>query len=264
MTGRKKVALITGASGGIGRVIALKLAAEGYNVGIHYHTNLTAAQAVVKQAQGLGALAAPFGADACNVDALRLMISNVVDTFGKIDLLVNNAGITVLRSFLDVDEEMMSRLIAANLKAPFFLAQAAAKKMIEGKTQGNIINITSVQQRVNFPEASVYGTVKAALAKLTEHMAVELAPHGIRVNAIAPGYIKTNDGDLTPREQYIRSRIPLQQLGTAYDVAELVAFVASDAGKYLHGANIAIDGGMPLPSAADNLYTPRVVTDKLG
>lgn len=264
MENGRKVALVTGASGGIGQALAVRLAAAGYDMGVHYHSNRVGAEAVERQAEARGVRAAIFQADACEPAQMRHMVRACVASFGRIDVLVNNVGLTVLRPFLEVDDALYDRLLAANVKTPYFTAQEAALSMVSLGLRGCIVNITSVQQRVNFPEASVYGATKAALAKLTEHMAVELSPYGIRVNAVAPGYINTKEGPLSPRAAHIQARVPLQRLGRAEDVANLVAFIVSEESGYLQGANIAVDGGMPLPSAADNLYTPRVVTDKLG
>ena len=260
---KNKTALITAASGGIGRSIALKLAREGYHIGVHYHSNREEALRIKKEAESFGVRAELFQGDAEEPERMAAMARDFTACFGRIDVLVNNAGITVLRSFLDVDEKMMHRLWAADWETPYFVAQEAARSMIRGRTGGSIINITSVQAKINFPDASVYGPIKAALVKLTEHLAVELAQYGIRVNAVAPGYINTAHTE-SARAQYIKSRIPLQRLGKGDDVAEMVAFLCSDAGAYITGANIPIDGGRPLPSSADNYYTPRVVTDKLG
>ncbi len=258
-----KTALITAASGGIGKSIALKLARDGYHIGIHYRSNLEEAVRIQREAESFGVRAELFQGDAEKTEQMVEMARGFIACFGRMDVLINNAGITVLRSFLDVDEKLMHRLWAADWETPYFVAQEAARCMIRERTGGSIINITSVQAKINFPDASVYGPIKAALVKLTEHMAVELAQYGIRVNAVAPGYINTADSE-SARAQYIKSRIPLQRLGKGEDVAEMVAFLCSDAGAYITGANIPIDGGMPLPSAADNYYTPRIITDKLG
>lgn len=259
----RKAALITGASGGIGSAIARAMAQAGYDIGIHYRSSREEAEALAREAEVLGVRAALFQGDAADVGRMRALTREFVETFGRIDVLVNNVGITVLRPFLEADEELAERLFTVDFKTPYFVAQEAARAMVAKKIPGCIINITSVQARINFPEASLYGSMKAAMVKLTEHMAVELSQYGIRVNAIAPGYINTQD-TLSPRAAYIQSRNPLQRLGKGEDIAHMAVFLASPEGGYINGANIAVDGGMPLPSAADNLYTPRVITDKIG
>ena len=259
----RKAALITGASGGIGKSIALRLARDGFDIGIHYRSNREEAERIKGEAEVLGVRAAIFQADAAAPGEMAAMVRAFANAFGRMDALINNAGVTVLRSFLEVDDEMLERLWTVNFKTPYFVAQEAAKQMIQRKIPGEIINVTSVQAKINFPDASVYGSLKAALVKLTEHMAVELSQYGIRVNAIAPGYILTSCEE-SARAQYIKSKIPLQRLGKGEDVADLAAFLCSENGAYINGANIPVDGGMPLPSAADNLYTPRVITDKIG
>jgi len=261
--GKRKAALITGASGGIGKAIALRLAEEGWDIGIHYRSSRQSAEEIAIMAEEMGVSARLFQAEAADISQMRKMVRDFSAAFGRMDALINNVGVTVLRPFLEVDEALMDQLTTVDFKTPYFTAQEAAKSMIAAGNGGVIINITSVQQQINFPEASIYGSLKAALAKLTEHMAVELAPYEIRINAIAPGYINTSS-DISPRAAYIQSRIPLQRLGKGADIAAVAAFLISEQANYITGANIAVDGGMPLPSAADNLYTSRVLTDKMG
>ena len=260
---QRKAALITGASGGIGQAIALRLAKEGYDIGIHYRSSKRNADEIAKLAESMGVCAKLFQADATDIFQMKNMVRDFSSAFGRMDVLINNVGVTVLRPFLEVDEALMDQLTTVDFKTPYFTAQEAAKAMIAAGNGGVIINITSVQQKINFPEASIYGSMKAALAKLTEHMAIELAAYQIRVNAIAPGYINTQES-ISARAAYIQSRLPLQRLGTGEDIAAMTAFLVSDQANYITGANMAVDGGMPLPSAADNLYTPRVLTDKMG
>lgn len=259
-----KNALITGSSSGIGKFILLKLAQEGWNVGVHYAHSAARAEAVAQEARSFGVKAEIYGADAADTAAMKNMVRSFVEDFGSIDLLVNNVGVTILRSFLDVTEELFDQIVNINVKACYFTTQEAAKAMIAGGVRGNIINITSVQQQTCFPDASLYGSLKAALAKLTTHLTVELAPHGIRVNAVAPGTIETEDRVMTPRFEYLQSRIPMGRLGKPEEIAATVAFLVSGQADFIQGANIVIDGGAMAPSFIDNLYTPRVVTDKLG
>ncbi|MDW7659072.1 MAG: SDR family oxidoreductase [Bacillota bacterium] len=257
-----KCALITGSSSGIGKAIALKLANDGYDIGINYAHNKNAAQSVVTEVRNIGVAADIFQVDIGNIPELKDLFHAFLNVFGKIDLLVNNAGITRCRPFIDVNEELFDELCNTNFKSHYFLTQFAARNMIENKIHGNIINITSIHQQTAMPETSVYGSFKSAFAKFTHHAAVELAPYGIRVNAVAPGAINTSN-DVNERAQYLASRVPMGRLGLPDEIASVVSFLVSDAASYINGANILVDGGILLPSYVDNLYTPRVVTDKM-
>lgn len=259
----EKCALVTGSSSGIGKAIALQLANDGYDIGINYAHNKDAALAITSEIRHIGVAAEVFQADIGSFSELKSLFDAFLKAFGKIDLLVNNAGITRCRPLIEVTEELFDELCNTNFKSHFFLTQYAAQNMIEHKIQGNIINITSIHQQTAMPETSVYGSFKSAFAKFTHHAAVELAPYGIRVNAVAPGAINTSHNPLNERAQYLASHVPMGRLGLPEEVASVVSFLISDAASYINGANILVDGGILLPSYVDNLYTPRVVTDKM-
>jgi NAD(P)-dependent dehydrogenase (short-subunit alcohol dehydrogenase family) len=258
-----KSALVTGSSSGIGRAIAIKLAQLGYDVGINYAHRVENAEKTAEESRKYGIRAEIFGADVGDMAQLNAMFDGFFRNFGKIDLLVNNAGVTRCRPLIDVTEEMFDTICHTNFKSHYFATQLAAKDMIAQGIAGNIINITSIQQQTAFPETSVYGSFKAAFAKFTHHAAVELAPYGIRVNAVAPGVIDVQDGKVTPRGEYLISRVPTGRMGRPEEVAEAVGFLVSNAASYINGVNLLVDGGIMLPSYVDNLYTPRVITDKI-
>lgn len=258
-----KCALITGSSSGIGKAIAMKLANDGYNIGINYAHNKDAALTVAAEIRNLGAVAEVFQADVGKTTELKAMFHDFTNAFGAINLLVNNAGITRCRPLIEVTEELFDEICNTNFKSHYFLTQYAARNMIEQRIHGNIINITSIHQQTAMPETSVYGSFKSAFAKFTHHAAVELAPYGIRVNAVAPGAINTSHNPLSERAQYLASRVPMGRLGLPEEIASVVSFLVSEAASYINGANILVDGGILLPSYVDNLYTPRIVTDKM-
>ena len=188
-----RAALVTGAGRGIGRAIATALADDGWDVGVNYCQSEGPAREVCDLISAAGRTSLPLKADVGNVDQIAAMFAEFLDCFGKIDLLVNNAGITKFQSILETTPELWDEITNTDWKGAYFCTQQAAREMIKNGTNGVIVNITSVHQVLNFPIASVYGSTKAALNKFTQHAALELAPHGIRVNAIAPGYIKVTD-----------------------------------------------------------------------
>ncbi len=258
-----KIALVTGSSSGIGKGIALKLADEGYDLGINCESNVQKAEEVAKLIRGKGRRAIVIQADIGNLEEQNRMFDVFFETYGRIDVLVNNAGITRTCKMLETTEEMMDKIYQTNFKGHYFATQRAAKNMIENKVRGNIINITSHHQQSIFPETSVYGSLKAALLKFTKHAALELAPFGIRVNAIAPGLIQVNPtNQLSDREEFIISKTPLGRCGQPEEIAEAVSFLISEKASFITGIDMAIDGGKLLPSGIDNIYSPRVVPNK--
>jgi len=253
----RPAALITGASRGIGRGIALALAEAGYDVGINYVSSKPAAHDVAEACRGRGARAEIFHADVGNTSAIARLFETFVARFGRVDLLVNNAGISLKVPFLETSEEQYDSIMATNLKSVFFCTQAAARVMIERGTRGVIINNSSIHREVQLPASSVYGPVKAALEKFTRHAALELAPYGIRVNAVTPGCTKVRGNeDTDPRGSLLRSRIPLGRYGLPEDVAHAVVFLASEKASYITGASLIIDGGAVLPAGLLSRYTP--------
>ncbi len=245
---RKKIALVTGGARGIGRATVMKLAQSGYDVAFTYRSNPDAAAEVAEELRRLGSHTNYYRADNARLDEALAAFGAFRQDYGHIDLLVNNAGVTISRSFLEETPERYDYCMNVDLKAPYFMAQQAAKLMIAEKNPGVIVNVTSNQGGSVFPGSSVYGTAKAALAKLTRHMALELAPYGIRALAVAPGYCNVWDAKgNTPGEKIILNDIPLGTYGTPQQIAALVTFLASEDAAYMTGIEVLSDGGTALP-----------------
>ena len=191
-----------------------------------------------------------------NVEEIREMFRQFFKEFDHIDLLVNNAGITRMAPFLEVDEDMWNAVVNTDFKGAFFCAQEAARKMVETGTKGVIVNITSNHSIGCWPNSTVYGPVKAALDKLTKNMALDLAKYGIRVVAVAPGYTQLEwftERSLQYMEK-ISKRIPLQRYCTPEEVGGAVVYLASDKAGYITGTTLFMDGGALLPVVAQNEY----------
>ncbi|GGE02132.1 SDR family NAD(P)-dependent oxidoreductase [Paenibacillus nasutitermitis] len=251
-----KKALVTGSSSGIGRTIAIELAKNGYDVGFNYFsTHKEEAESACQEAAKYGGTHDVFYGDVSSVASIAHMFAAFIEKYRTIDLLVNNAGITKFQPFLEATEELWDKITNTDWKGSYFCTQQAARYMVEKGVKGSIINITSVHQELNFPHASVYGPSKAALNKFTQHAALELAPYGIRVNAIAPGSIKNDNSEAyTPRQQMFISRTPLQRMGVKEEIAGAVLFLSSDSAQYITGTTLAVDGGAMLPALLDNTY----------
>lgn len=253
-----QTALVTGSSSGIGKGAAIELARQGYDVAVHCGKSIAGAEEVAGIIEGLGRRAMVVQADVKDLAALNGMFDEVLARFGRLDVLVNNAGITGYKPFLEVTDEFFHEILYTNLRSHYFATQRAAKHMIAEAIRGRIVMTTSVQQEIILPEASLYGSFKAALLKMVRHLALELAPHGIRVNAVAPGTIKVNDKPFTAREQQLISRTPAKRVGWPQDVAGAIAFLASEQADFITGACLMIDGGQSLPCLCDNTYVERI------
>lgn len=240
-----KTALITGASRGIGRAIALKLASDGFNVMINYAGNLEKALAVKTECEALGVQAAVFGANIGDKEEVAALVKATVDEFGTLDVLVNNAGITKDNLILRMSDEDFDDVIDVNLKGVFYLTKLAAKLMFK-KRAGNIINITSVSGVTGNVGQANYAASKAGVIGLTKTVAKELAPRGIRVNAVAPGFIQTDMTDVLGDDLLakIQETVPLKRLGQPADIANMVSFLASDEASYITGQTLHVDGGL--------------------
>ena len=241
-----KVAIVTGASGGIGAGIALELAREGADVLVNYARNREGAEQIVRQIQELGRRAVSQAADLANLSEIETMVQVAADTLGAVDILVNNSGITEKRSMFDVTEADWDRTLDINLKGAFFASCAASKRMIQAGKGGKIINISSVQSRAGVAGLAPYAASKGGLNQLTVEMALELAPHAICVNAIAPGTIEVErllKSGRYQRQQH-ESQIPLGRVGTPEDVARPVVFFASADSDYITGQILFVDGGL--------------------
>jgi len=240
-----KVALITGASRGIGRAIALKLAKDGFDVMINYAGNEAKALDVKAACEALGVRAEIFQANIGNKDQAAELVQATVDAFGSIDVLVNNAGITRDNLMLRMSDEEFEDVIDVNLKGVFYLTKAASKLMFK-KRKGKIINITSVSGVTGNVGQVNYAASKAGVIGLTKTVAKELASRGIQVNAVAPGFIQTDMTDVLGEQlkAKIQENVPLKRLGQPEDIAHMVAFLASDAASYITGQVLHVDGGL--------------------
>lgn len=240
-----KVAVVTGGSRGIGRAIALKLAEAGANVVINYAGNKSAAEEVVQAVKEMGREAVAIQANVAVANEVEEMMKEVLEHFGKIDILVNNAGITRDNLLLRMKEAEWDEVINTNLKGVYNCIKAVTRPMMKQRS-GRIINITSVVGVVGNPGQANYVAAKAGVIGLTKTVARELASRNITVNAVAPGFIETDMTAVLPDDvrESLKKQIPLERLGKPEDVAELVAFLASDRASYITGQTLHVDGGM--------------------
>jgi glucose 1-dehydrogenase len=245
---QNKVAIVTGAATGIGKAIATAMAAEGASVVIDYVGDATLANAAVQAIQSAGGKVVAFPADVSNPDQVNQLIQKAIDSFGRLDILVNNAGLEYKHPFTEFPLEHWHKIIAVDLTGPFLCAQAAAKAMILQGTGGRIVNISSIHEDLPMLTNAPYCAAKGGLRMLMRTIAVELAPHKITVNNIAPGAIYTPiDADIEadPKiEAALMAEIPLGRWGKPEEVAALAVFLASDAAGYCTGSTFFIDGGM--------------------
>lgn len=243
----EKVALVTGASRGIGKACALALAERGYNIAVNYNSNDAAAKETVELIEKLGRKAVAIKADTADLAAVKTMFRQVQTEFGGLDVLVNNAGIVDDAFLLMLTEESLSRSLDVNIKGYFHCAQQAALKMMR-KKEGVIINISSVSSVMALAGQSVYSATKGAINSMTATLAKELAPYGIRVNAIAPGFIETDMINSVPdekKEEYLKN-IPMKSFGKVSDIANAVCDLCGDSFRYMTGQVIVMDGGLSL------------------
>jgi 3-oxoacyl-[acyl-carrier protein] reductase len=242
-----RVALVTGASSGIGRAAAIALAERGAAVAINYWRNETGAEEGRRRIETQGGRAIIVQADVSRSDGVKHLVATVRAELGPIDILVNNAGDLIERCALrDYSEELWERVMNLNFKSVFLCSQAVMGEMSE-RRRGVIINVGSIAgHHGGGPGASVYAAAKAGVMCLTKGLAKELAPHGIRVNAVAPGVIMTpfHERLSTPELlQQFAASIPLRRIGTPEEVGGVIAFLVSDAASYIHGETIEINGG---------------------
>lgn len=240
-----KTALITGASKGIGKAIALKYAEEGANVAFTYLSSIEKGEALASELEAMGIKAKGYRSDASNFTAAEQLINDVVNDFGSLDILVNNAGITQDNLLMRMTEEMWDRVIDVNLKSVFNTVKAANRTMMKQRS-GSIINLTSVVGIKGNAGQANYAASKAGIIGFTKSVALELGSRGIRSNAIAPGFIETEMTDQLDEKtvQSWRDAIPLKRGGQPEDVANLAVFLGSDMSSYISGQVIQVDGGM--------------------
>lgn len=245
---KDKVAIITGARRGMGRADALLLAKAGARVLVS-DISLEECQKVVGEIKESGGEAVAVKCDVANKKEVDEMVKEIMDKWGRVDILINNAGIAEFASFLEMTEEQWDRTLDINLKGYFLCAQACARQMAKQKS-GVIINIASVamgQQGIGFPAIVHYCASKGGIAAMTEALALELAPYNIRVNAIAPGMIETPMIDPVKQDkkswEAMINRLPMKRTGKPEEIANTVLFLASEQSSYITGAVIVVDGG---------------------
>ena len=242
-----KTALVTGASRGIGRATALKLASLGANVAINFAGNLTKAQEVKAEIETLGVKAILVQGNVADFETVQSIVKTVTDEFGTLDILVNNAGITRDNLLIKMSEKDFDDVIGVNLKGVFNCTKAVARLMMKQRG-GRIVNLSSVVGIIGNISQANYAAAKAGIIGFTKSTAKELAARNVTVNAVAPGFIDTDMTDALSdkvKEELIKG-IPAGRMGSAEDVAELVAFLVSDQAAYITGQVIAVDGGMAM------------------
>lgn len=256
----RKKAIVTGASRGIGKWIALCLAEEGYDLAISYHSKEEEALEVKAEIENrFQTKCAVFGAKLEEKGAGVRLFEQSVEELGGLDLLVNNAGVTLMDHFLDLTEETLDFLIALDFKNYLLMAGEAARYMARNKTCGNIINITSSRGERAYPGDAVYGGLKAGLNRAIQSIALDLAPYGIRINNVAPGAICIRTKEELEKDEALSGqvptdfwevlgkRIPLGRSGSPEDIGRAVAFLASEQASYITGVTLRVDGGLILP-----------------
>jgi NAD(P)-dependent dehydrogenase (short-subunit alcohol dehydrogenase family) len=248
------VAIVTGGNSGIGRATAVALADDGFDVGFTWHGKDARAEEAAGELREKGARAALRQLDLERPTDGPPVIDALAEELGGLDVLVNNAGTGHSIPFLELDLETWRRVLDVDLTGAFLCAQAAARRMVDQGRGGRIVNVTSVHEHVPLPDAAAYCAAKGGLGLLTKCMALELAEHGVTVNAVAPGEIATRmtgNEDVDPGE-VARPGIPAGRPGHAREIGETVAWLASPAASYLTGHSLVVDGGMLLMAAVRN------------
>ncbi|HTP42902.1 MAG TPA: glucose 1-dehydrogenase [Nitrospiria bacterium] len=238
-----KVALVTGASNGIGRAIAERLAGEGAAVVVNYGKSADRAKQVVAAIEANGGKAVALQADMSAIADVRRLVKETVKQFGRLDILVNNAGMFISKALMETTEQEFDRIFALNAKGPYFAMQEAARAIADG---GRIVNISTDGTHLGFPNATAYLGTKGALEQFTKGLAHELAPRQVTVNTVSPGFTDTEMLRVGGPQiaEYGAQLSPLKRLGSTQDIADVVAFVVSDRARWLTGQNIHAGGGV--------------------
>jgi 3-oxoacyl-[acyl-carrier protein] reductase len=240
---RNKTAIITGASRGIGKAIALKLSKIGASVVINYATNAQAADGVASTIINDGGQAVAIRGDVRRVDSIESLFETTIEKYGKIDIVVNNAGTILYKNIADITEQEYDNIFDCNVKGLFFCCQQAARKMADG---GKIINISSTVTKVMMPLYGAYAATKGAVEQITKVLAKELGPRGIAVNTISPGPVDTElfrQGKSEKQIQLLARMAAFGRIGTPEDIADVVAFLATEEANWISGQNICVNGG---------------------
>ena len=242
-----KIALVTGASRGIGRAIAVTLAANGATVIVNYNGSKDAADAVVEEIKAAGGNAVSYGCNVSDFEQCGQMITEIIKEYKHLDILVNNAGITRDGLLMRMSEEDYDAVLNINLKGCFNTIRHASRQLLKQR-EGKIINISSVSGILGNAGQANYSASKAGVIGLTKSVARELASRGINVNAVAPGFVTTDMTEAMTEEakKALISQIPLQRTGTTEDIAQAVLFLASPASNYITGQVLSVDGGMAI------------------
>lgn len=241
-----RVAIITGAGSGNGRGIALRFSEEGVRI-VAADVDPESARETANLVEDAGGEAFAVRADVSRREQVSAMVEAATEQFGAIDILVNNAGVETLVPLLDLEESEWDRIVDTNLKGAFLCAQIAARAMVSARTPGAIVNIASINAKIALAGQAHYTSSKGGLIMLTKSMALDLAPHGIRVNAIGPGVIETRMTERSlsdpERRAMLLSKVPLGRVGQPRDVANAALFLASDEASYITGTTLYVDGG---------------------
>jgi glucose 1-dehydrogenase len=248
--GTRKKALVTGGSRGIGRGIALALAEAGYGLTITHFDDDEQAGQTAKLLERHGAPCTVIAGDLREADVAESTVDTAVQAMGRIDVLINNAGITLFDQVQDLPLERMDTIMRLDFRAPLLLMRDAARHMIAEGIRGSIVNVTSSRAERAYPGDAVYGGLKAGLKRASESAALDLAPHGIRVNCIAPGAILVRE----PQERYaaLGAAIPLTRIGLPEDIGRAAVWLVSEQADYITGTTIRIDGGLILPGMPED------------
>jgi 3-oxoacyl-[acyl-carrier protein] reductase len=244
---RGRVAIVTGGGRGIGRAIAARLAEEGANLAIFYHSNDAAAKETAENMRAAGVECELFKGDVSSPRDVEALFTSVSDTFGRVDILVNNAGITRDNLMIRMKEEEFDDVLQTNLKGTYLCTRAALRPMIRARW-GRIVNVSSVVGLVGNAGQANYAASKAGIIGFTKSVAREVAQRGITVNAVAPGYVETElTGSLPEKvKEQIREQVPAGRFGEPEEVAEVVALLVAEKAGYLTGQTVSVDGGMTM------------------
>jgi 3-oxoacyl-[acyl-carrier protein] reductase len=245
MTTESKTALVTGGSRGIGRAIVLELVARGFEVHFTYVKDEAAAKSLVEEVTATGKLAVASRVDARDVNACTAMVEKLIADRGRLDVLVNNAGVLADRLLAMMTEADWQAVLSTSLNGLFGMTQPTAKQMMRQRS-GRIVNLTSVSGVVGIPGQTAYSAAKSAIIGFTRSLSKELARYGACVNAVAPGFIETDMlSSLSPKQRAASiERVPMRRFGTSEEVAGLVGYLATDAPQYLTGQVLVVDGGL--------------------